>query len=114
MVTAPFTTTNPRELEVLSCNDNFPVAPVTLAMVMVPEPDLTVLSAAKVTAPRFIALLVVATVPARVTGEAVAVRPFVKVLILELLLPNVTPPVFRNVVEVPEEIWLLAPVKFTA
>ena len=83
-------------------------------MVMIPDPDLTVPFRLRLTAPRFIALLVVATMPARFTAEeAVAVNPFVKVLTSVVLSPKVTTPVFKKVVAVPE-IWLLEPVSLTA
>ena len=81
---------------------------------MIPDPDLTVPSKARVTAPRVILVFVVATVPARFTPEAVAISPLVKVLTSVILSPKVTPPVFKKVVAVPEEIWLLEPVSLTA
>ncbi len=70
-------------------------------MSIAPVPLLTVESDVNVTAPKFIAVLVVAIVPDMLVPPVTAVvtKPPVKVSIsLSLPLPNVTPPVLINVV----------------
>ena len=113
MLTAPFTTTEPREFAVLSCRDSFLDAPLTMAIVMAPEPDFTIPFWLRLTVPRVILLFVVATVPARFTVEAVAISPLVKVLTSVVLSPKVTTPVFKKVVRAPE-IKLFDPIRLTA
>ena len=83
------------------------------AMFATPEPVLIVAFWTKVTLPRFIGELDVATVPASETSEATAVKPLVKVVLSVELSPNVTVPRLLKTVGLAEETMLLVPINAT-